>query len=81
MWTEQRIRCTRGAMCMLNKTEVAISDAKQVDNKLWWEKNPMAYDWQGTILAQQGTREFFEEIDRRFFGSSPFYLGQKPSNG
>jgi 2-polyprenyl-3-methyl-5-hydroxy-6-metoxy-1,4-benzoquinol methylase len=63
---------------MLDKTERAISEATQTDNKLWWEKNPMGYDWHRHIRTTPGSREFFEEIDRRFFSSSPFYRGQRP---
>jgi 2-polyprenyl-3-methyl-5-hydroxy-6-metoxy-1,4-benzoquinol methylase len=44
----------------------------------WWAKNPMSYDWRGTNPAPEGTREFFEEIDRRFFHASPLYRGERP---
>jgi len=33
----------------------------------------MSYDWHKTIIPAEGTREFYEEIDRRFFSSSSFY--------
>src|SRR5713101_1043490 len=50
----------------------------QTRNKLWWEKNPMGYDWHRTISSQEGTPAFFAEIDHRFFQSSPFYVGARP---
>src|SRR5437879_3604387 len=47
----------------------------QAENRRWWDANPMNYDWHKTILAAEGTREFYQEIDRRFFYSSSFYRG------
>lgn len=38
----------------------------------------MNYDWQRTLRAPEGSAEFFAEIDRRFFESSPFYRGDRP---
>lgn len=38
----------------------------------------MTYDWENTLRIKAGTREWFEEIDRRFFGSAYFAEG---SNG
>jgi hypothetical protein len=50
----------------------------QAQNKCWWGANPMSYDWDRTIPSPEGTPEFFEEVDRRFLGSSPFYRGTHP---
>ena len=50
----------------------------QSNSQLWWNKHPMSYDWHGTSPAPEGTREFFEEIDRRFFYASPFFRGERP---
>lgn len=47
-------------------------------NRSWWNRNPMSYDWHGTLGAPEGSKEFFEHIDRRFFESSPFYAGDRP---
>lgn len=44
----------------------------------WWTRNPMSYDWRETNVAPEGTLEFFDEIDRRFFHASPFFLGERP---
>jgi 2-polyprenyl-3-methyl-5-hydroxy-6-metoxy-1,4-benzoquinol methylase len=52
----------------------------QAENRRWWDANPMSYDWHKTIVAAEGTREFYQEIDRRFFSSSPFYRVSAWSN-
>jgi SAM-dependent methyltransferase len=38
----------------------------------------MSYDWHKTLQVSEGTPEFYEEVDRRFFSSSSFYRGQRP---
>jgi len=38
----------------------------------------MSYDWHKTLQPSEGTREFYEEVDRRFFSSSSFYRGERP---
>jgi 2-polyprenyl-3-methyl-5-hydroxy-6-metoxy-1,4-benzoquinol methylase len=50
----------------------------QKHNKLWWEQNPMSYDWHRTISLLEGTPEFFATIDTRFFNASPFFRGKRP---
>jgi 2-polyprenyl-3-methyl-5-hydroxy-6-metoxy-1,4-benzoquinol methylase len=50
----------------------------QTESRRWWDANPMSYDWHKTIVPAEGTREFYEEIDRRFFSSSSFYRGPVP---
>jgi ubiquinone/menaquinone biosynthesis C-methylase UbiE len=42
----------------------------QAPNRLWWEKNPMTYDWEKTMLVSPGTQSWFEEIDGRFLASA-----------
>lgn len=42
-------------------------DTLQARNRQWWDANPMCYDWQKTLRTEPGTREFFEEVDERFF--------------
>lgn len=39
----------------------------QEANKSFWESAPMRYDWREEVGFEEGTKEFFEEIDRRFF--------------
>jgi ubiquinone/menaquinone biosynthesis C-methylase UbiE len=46
----------------------------QSANKLWWESTPMRYDWREEISDVPGTKEYFQEIDRRFLKSSRHYL-------
>lgn len=40
--------------------------------RLWWENNPMTYDWRRTQTYKEMSREFFEEIDKRLFSTSWF---------
>ena len=40
----------------------------QKKNIAWWNKNPMEYDFTTEINLPKHSKEFFEEIDRRFFG-------------
>ncbi len=62
-------------------TEGAARSELQDHNRSWWERNAMTYDWQRTLQAPEGSPEFFAEIDRRFFHSSPFYRGDRPFAG
>jgi len=40
----------------------------QERSRAWWEQNPMRYDWRAQIDAPEFSKEFYQEIDRRFFG-------------
>lgn len=53
---------------------MSLSNSQEA-NRHWWQQNPMTYDWQGTLDLQSGSREWFEEIDRRFLTSSYFAKG------
>ncbi len=46
----------------------------QGQNRAWWQKNPMRYDWGGKIPAPEFSREFYEEIDQRFFSDASRYM-------
>ena len=48
------------------------TDTLKDEVKAWWETNPMLYDWQRTMQLPVGSREFYEEIDRRIWASGPF---------
>lgn len=49
------------------------SDVKQNGNVEWWENHPMTYDWEDEKCTGEGTKEWFEEIDREFWDiSKPF---------
>ena len=47
-------------------------------NKTWWETNPMRYDWLGGKLDKipytEFSKEFYREIDSRFFANANEYL-------
>ena len=49
-------------------------------NKTWWETNPMRYDWLhgelNRIPYAEFSKEFYREIDRRFFTNANEYLPQ-----
>lgn len=49
----------------------------QSANKTWWESSPMRYDWRNELSANPGSKEYFEEIDRRFFSSAEKFLPWK----
>jgi len=46
-------------------------------NKSWWEKHPMRYDWLEEIGHPEFSREFYKEIDQRFFDDASNYLTYK----
>lgn len=67
-----------GATEMSNRGVALSHDHLQAESRRWWETNPMSYDWHRTLGVEEGTREFYEEVDRRFFSSSSFYRGSRP---
>ena len=46
----------------------------QQANKRWWENSPMRYDWRDQIVFEKGSKEYFDEIDRRFFSTVREYM-------
>jgi len=55
------------------------ADDVQHGNRSWWSDNPMTYDWHGDIRLAPRTREWFDEIDRRFVEASrPYLTSQRP---
>lgn len=54
------------------------SKSPQERSQNWWNQTPMSYDWRQKITLPEGSREFFEEVDARFYASSPFYRGVQP---
>lgn len=38
-------------------------------NRSWWESNPMRYDFTESLSYPEFSKEFYQEIDRRFFSS------------
>jgi len=62
---------------MFKKSESVETGAElQQRSRLWWTENPMNYDWHKTAATGAGTLGFFQEMDERFFRSSPFYAGE-----
>ena len=41
----------------------------QDENRAWWEKHPMRYDWKQSVLFDEFSKEFYMEIDHRFFSN------------
>lgn len=58
--------------------ELEGGEQVQERNRSWWNQTPMSYDWREKITLTEGTREFFDEVDARFFSSSPFYRAPQP---
>lgn len=46
----------------------------QEANRSWWENHPMRYDWKEKINFPEFTKEFYQEIDRRFFEDVKEYM-------
>jgi len=44
--------------------------AWQEANREWWEQHPMRYDFSEELHAEEFSREFYEEIDKRFFADA-----------
>ena len=49
---------------------IASAGAAQAGNKTWWTEHTMSYDWKDKIVRQEFSREWFDEVDRRFIESS-----------
>jgi ubiquinone/menaquinone biosynthesis C-methylase UbiE len=43
-------------------------------NRSWWEKHPMRYDFGEKIDSQEFSKEFYQEIDQRFFSNAKVYM-------
>jgi SAM-dependent methyltransferase len=58
----------------------AETDAElQRRNQEWWQANPMIYDnFRGGLPIRARTREWYEEIDRRFFNDWASWFAQAP---
>lgn len=46
----------------------------QEANRSWWSATPMRYDWRAEIPYPVHSKEYFEEVDQRFFASSVPYM-------
>ena len=54
------------------------ANAWQQANRRFWEHNPMRYDWNEGISAEQGSKEFFDQIDQRFFNDTKSVMPSTP---
>ncbi len=48
----------------------AEAHAWQEANREWWEQHPMRYDFSEMLEVEEFSREFYDEIDRRFFADA-----------
>ena len=46
-------------------------------NRTWWQSHPMRYDWKESIAPPEFSKEFYEEIDQRFFSNVHEYMPWK----
>jgi 2-polyprenyl-3-methyl-5-hydroxy-6-metoxy-1,4-benzoquinol methylase len=58
-------------------SDEAQHQAWQQQNREWWQKNSMRYDWKAPIPYPEFSSEFYDEIDRRFFSSVERYAPWK----
>lgn len=49
------------------KTNKNLINGWQKKNREWWERNAMRYDWSDKVGYPEFSKEFFMEIDKRFF--------------
>src|SRR3989344_3865277 len=49
----------------------------QKENYSWWQSNPMRYDWNTVIAHKEFSKEFYGEIDKRFFQNAKEYLNPR----
>jgi SAM-dependent methyltransferase len=43
-------------------------------NRAWWENHPMRYDFSDGVAATEFSREFYQEIDARFFSDARTFM-------
>jgi SAM-dependent methyltransferase len=66
-------------MAQAKRTAATELGELQAGNQAWWTANPMAYDWHGELVAQEGSRAWFADIDARFIeGARLFAHGAQP---
>jgi SAM-dependent methyltransferase len=52
-------------------------EAWQQANRDWWESHPMRYDFSGKVQAKEFSKEFYCEIDARFFSDVQTFMPWK----
>jgi SAM-dependent methyltransferase len=58
----------------MQELKIPLSGEQQA-NQNWWQQNPMTYDWEGTLAPEPLSREWFDEVDRRFLDSAYYAKG------
>lgn len=62
----------------VEQADLPKSDKQRVKwqeaNRSWWENQPMRYDWEKRIPHKEFTKDFYLEIDKRFFADAREYL-------
>jgi ubiquinone/menaquinone biosynthesis C-methylase UbiE len=58
----------------MQQLKMPLSGEQQA-NQNWWQQNPMTYDWEGTLAPEPLSREWFDEVDRRFLDSAYYAKG------
>lgn len=66
MFTEEKKKNFLDKPTVLPETAEAAGEWQQ-ENKSWWERNAMRYDWGRAVNYPEFSPEFFKEIDKRFF--------------
>lgn len=46
------------------------NEANQQAIRDWWETNPMTYDWEAARLSEEGSKEWFKQVDEEFWDIS-----------
>ena len=54
-----------------NGVEAIDWQNKNID---WWEKHPMRYDWNTDLGVEEFSRDFYFEIDKRFFSNAYYFF-------
>ena len=61
---------------MLPPSKESANDWQEA-NKAWWEETPMKYDWYKELDYEEGSIEYFNEIDRRLQNVHSFFADSK----
>jgi SAM-dependent methyltransferase len=59
-----------------DSTRRVLSQSQEVvqrENRAWWSRNPMAYDWHGELNDERFSPAWFEKIDARFIATSALF--------
>jgi 2-polyprenyl-3-methyl-5-hydroxy-6-metoxy-1,4-benzoquinol methylase len=64
-----------------NPTSLPVDNSEQelwqLDNRNWWQRHPMRYDWNTPIPHEEFSKEFYVEIDKRFYDAVSLFAPWK----